>query len=61
MSPTSSRLLRCGAHQLDLRRPRVMGILNITPDSFFDGGANLDVERALDAARASGAFRERYA
>jgi dihydropteroate synthase len=52
MSPTSSRLLRCGAHQLDLRRPRVMGILNVTPDSFFDGGTHVDVERALDHGRA---------
>ncbi|MCA1931639.1 MAG: dihydropteroate synthase, partial [Pararheinheimera sp.] len=24
--------------QLDLSRPKVMGILNITPDSFSDGG-----------------------
>ena len=34
--------LRCGAHVLDLSVPRVMGILNITPDSFADGGANFD-------------------
>jgi dihydropteroate synthase len=44
-------LLRCGAHVLDLARPRVMGILNVTPDSFSDGGAFLDRERALDHAR----------
>ena len=29
-----------------------MGILNLTPDSFFDGGTHVDVERALDHARA---------
>jgi dihydropteroate synthase len=30
--------LRCpGGHVLDLSRPRVMGILNLTPDSFFAG------------------------
>jgi dihydropteroate synthase len=29
-----------------------MGILNVTPDSFFDGGTHLDVERALDHGRA---------
>ena len=52
MSPIRSRLLRCGAHQLDVNRPRVMGILNVTPDSFFDGGTHVDVERALDHARA---------
>ena len=33
-----ARLLRCGARLLDLSAPRVMGILNITPDSFSDGG-----------------------
>lgn len=31
--------LQCGKHSLDLSRPRVMGILNITPDSFSDGGS----------------------
>lgn len=44
--------LNCGSHTLDLCRPRVMGILNLTPDSFFDGGTHVDVERALDHARA---------
>jgi dihydropteroate synthase len=28
----------CGGKQLNLERPVVMGILNLTPDSFFDGG-----------------------
>jgi dihydropteroate synthase len=32
------------------RRVHVMGILNITPDSFSDAGVNLDPERALDRA-----------
>ncbi len=32
------------------RRPLVMGILNVTPDSFSDGGRHLDVKHALDAA-----------
>ena len=44
-------LLRLGRHTLDLSRPRVMGILNVTPDSFSDGGRFLDRERALDHAR----------
>ncbi|MCC7328196.1 MAG: dihydropteroate synthase [Burkholderiales bacterium] len=43
--------LACGRRRLDLSRPRVMGILNVTPDSFFDGGAHFDPERALDHAR----------
>ncbi|UJJ30425.1 dihydropteroate synthase [Halopseudomonas maritima] len=33
----SSRLL-CGSRELDLSRAHVMGILNVTPDSFSDGG-----------------------
>ena len=34
---------------LDLDRPRVMGILNVTPDSFSDGGHRLDVQAAIKA------------
>ena len=33
------------------RRPRVMGIVNVTPDSFSDGGAHLAPEAALAQAR----------
>lgn len=36
---------------LDLSRPRIMGILNLTPDSFSDGGLYLDPEKALARAR----------
>jgi len=34
---------------LTLDRPRVMGILNVTPDSFSDGGRHLDPHRAIAA------------
>ena len=37
---------------LDLSEPRVMGILNITPDSFSDGGELTGVESALERAAA---------
>ena len=30
--------ITCGARTLDLSRPRIMGVLNVTPDSFSDGG-----------------------
>ena len=30
--------IACGARRLDLSRPRIMGVLNVTPDSFSDGG-----------------------
>ncbi len=52
MTPKTPLLLQCGLRSLDLRRPRVMGIVNVTPDSFFDGGAHPDAARALDHARA---------
>ncbi len=50
MNPPSG-LLRCGRHVLDLRRPQVMGILNVTPDSFSDGGEFFSLEAALAHAR----------
>lgn len=34
----SSSQLRCGERLLDLREPQVMAIINVTPDSFSDGG-----------------------
>ena len=40
-------ILDCAGNMLDLSYPQVMGILNITPDSFFDGGKFLDIHAAL--------------
>lgn len=37
----------CGAFELSLARPRIMGILNVTPDSISDGGEYLDTEAAI--------------
>ena len=45
--------LRCGSTRLDLTRPAVMGVLNVTPDSFSDGGRYLDLARALFAGEAA--------
>ncbi len=42
--------LVCGDRVLDLGRPRVMGILNVTPDSFSDGGRHASVGAARDRA-----------
>lgn len=43
--------LRCGKHLLDLSaRTHVMGILNVTPDSFFDGGHYQALKDALARA-----------
>ena len=39
--------LRCADKTLDLSRPVVMGVLNVTPDSFSDGGSFQTVEAAV--------------
>ncbi|HTP48483.1 MAG TPA: dihydropteroate synthase [Casimicrobiaceae bacterium] len=44
-------ILRCGRFELALDRPRVMGVLNVTPDSFSDGGRFLEMDAALEHAR----------
>ena len=47
-------IFNCGKFKLDLTTPRVMGIVNVTPDSFSDGGkfvaTNLAIEHALKLA-----------
>ena len=43
--------LHCGNFQFDLSRPLVMGIVNVTPDSFSDGGLHLQRDAALAHAR----------
>lgn len=40
-------LLRCKDRTVDLGRPVVMGVVNVTPDSFSDGGRFLDAEAAI--------------
>jgi dihydropteroate synthase len=50
------RRLRAGRFSLALERPLIMGIVNVTPDSFSDGGQWLDPERA--AAHARGLIEE---
>lgn len=44
------RTLDCVGKPLDLSAPRVMGVLNVTPDSFSDGGRFLAPERACEQA-----------
>jgi len=44
-------ILDCGGRLLDLNQPGVMGILNITPDSFSDGGDFFCLDTALAQAR----------
>ncbi len=40
-------VLRCGRFALDLSVPRVMGIVNVTPDSFSDGGRHAVASEAI--------------
>ena len=44
-------LLHCGSNTLDLSAPVVMGVLNVTPDSFSDGGRYLESRAAVEHAR----------
>ena len=39
--------LDCAGRRLKLDRPRIMGIVNVTPDSFSDGGQHADTEAAV--------------
>jgi dihydropteroate synthase len=43
-------MLKAGKHAIDVSVPRVMGIVNVTSDSFFDGG-RLDTAAAIAHAR----------
>jgi dihydropteroate synthase len=43
-------MLQLNKYSYDLKRPLLMGILNITPDSFSDGGKYLDFNEALKHA-----------
>ena len=51
-SVQSSTRLPCGNRVLDLSRVHVMGILNVTPDSFSDGGRFSQLDAALRHAEA---------
>ena len=42
-----TKIWRCGKYELKFDRPRIMGVLNVTPDSFSDGGEHLDADAAI--------------
>lgn len=48
--PLPKRVLQCGRLSLDLSQPHVMGILNVTPDSFSDGGRHNEKDAAVARA-----------
>lgn len=43
-----SRVWQCGRYPLSLERPLVMGIVNVTPDSFSDGGEHATTDAAVE-------------
>lgn len=46
----ANALINCGGKLVDLSTPQVMGILNVTPDSFYDGGQLSSVDSLLHRA-----------
>ena len=44
-------ILHCGQFRLDLAHPKVMGIVNVTPDSFSDGGRYVSSAVAIEHAQ----------
>ena len=51
LNPLAQKTLKCGQLTLDLSQPHVMGILNVTPDSFSDGGQYNEVAQAIAHAK----------
>ena len=51
MPPFPPRMLQLPTRTLDLSVPVVMGVLNLTPDSFSDGGQHASLQAALVRAR----------
>ena len=54
---TDSKHLKCGEKNLDLSKPAIMAVLNVTPDSFSDGGQlfnqkEIDKDKVLHAVEA---------
>ena len=52
-----SSIIRCAKRNLDISSPQIMGVLNITPDSFSDGGrffksGQIELGKLLDTAQA---------
>jgi dihydropteroate synthase len=42
-----TRIIDCSGRPLTLDKPRIAGIINVTPDSFSDGGQQFDVKAAI--------------
>ena len=49
-SSIPEKIIDCAGKRLDLSCPRIMGVLNVTPDSFSDGGDFIAPEKAIARA-----------
>jgi len=47
----AAQSINVGGKLMTFEKPVIMGILNVTPDSFYDGGDNTTVEKALEKAK----------
>jgi len=48
--PNPENIIDCAGKPLDLSRPRIMAVLNVTPDSFSDGGDFSTPDKAVARA-----------
>ena len=47
---SSKHSLKIGDKIIDFSTPKIMGVINVTPDSFFDGGINNSTQKAIEKA-----------
>ena len=45
------KAIKCGKYELNFNKTIIMGVLNVTPDSFSDGGLFVDVDKAVEHAK----------
>jgi len=45
------KAIKCGNYELNFDKTIIMGVLNVTPDSFSDGGLFVDVDKAVEHAK----------
>lgn len=50
LQTTPTQTINAGGRLITFEKPLIMGILNVTPDSFYDGGKHNNVEQALAQA-----------
>ena len=43
--------IECGKYKLNFDKTLIMGVLNVTPDSFSDGGDFIDPDKAIEHAK----------